>query len=79
MYVSVNQKLIIFKNASALYLSFAKEGRKELCFFLSDVSSGNVTLHRGLQVAFKLRVAQAQCMSLFSNSAPHAAKKITKN
>jgi len=41
MYVSVNQKHIIFKIASALYLSFAKEGRKELRFFLSDVSSGN--------------------------------------
>jgi len=74
MYVSINQKLIIFKIVSALYLTFAK-GRKGLRLFLSNVFSDNVTLHRGLNIAFKLRVAQAHCMSLVSNSVPHAARR----
>ena len=71
MYMSLNQKLIIFKIALALYLSLAKEGRKDLRFFLSNVSSGKVTLHRGLHVVFKLRVTEAHCMSLVSNRVPH--------
>ena len=64
-----------FPNCFGALSQFAKEGWKYLRFFLSNVSTGNVTLHRGLQVASKLRVAQAHCMSLVFNIVPHVARR----